>query len=375
MDDVLDDLVRTARRCERAARALDAEPVASMIERLRVEAANVGKAASGGWLGYHARIYTEGLRPKSPSDYFDTEWGSEGAFSSRTQGGPWAIYDYEAVLDEIRNRADAADTAIVETATKTIESVFEACRAELLPTIDVLLATQPDEAVKAVRDKIAKLRAFHSEHDYFDALTAGKQFRSRDNRALAEGIVAPPHVKIELWITSQVSRQKAIQELAKHADYLAKYIEKGRKLKGKSIAKTDGKVFIGHGRSSVWQDLKNFLQDRLGLTWDEFNRESVAGLSTKERLESMLDEASFAFIVMTAEDEHADKSRHARSNVIHEAGLFQGRLGFKRAIVLLEDGCEDFSNIEGLGQIRFPPGDISCKREEIRLVLEREKII
>jgi predicted nucleotide-binding protein len=38
-------------------------------------------------------------------------------------------------------------------------------------------------------------------------------------------------------------------------------------------------------------------------------------------------------------------------NVIHEAGLFQGRLGFERAIILLEDGCEEFSNIQGYGQI------------------------
>src|SRR5262249_43745295 len=121
--------------------------------------------------------------------------------------------------------------------------------------------------------------------------------------------------------------------------------------------------------------LKDFLQDRLGLQWDEFNRESPAGHATKDRLEAMLDNASFAFLVMTAEDEQADGSKQARANVIHEAGLFQGRLGFERAIILLEDGCRDFSNIDGLGQIRFPTGNIMAKSEEIRRVLEREKII
>jgi predicted nucleotide-binding protein len=40
-------------------------------------------------------------------------------------------------------------------------------------------------------------------------------------------------------------------------------------------------------------------------------------------------------------------------NVVHEAGLFQGRLGFTRAIIMLEEGCEEFSNIEGLGQLRL----------------------
>ena len=45
------------------------------------------------------------------------------------------------------------------------------------------------------------------------------------------------------------------------------------------------KVFLGHGRSDAWRELKDFLQDRLKLDWVEFNREPVAGLSTKERLE------------------------------------------------------------------------------------------
>jgi predicted nucleotide-binding protein len=59
----------------------------------------------------------------------------------------------------------------------------------------------------------------------------------------------------------------------------------------------------------------------------------------------------------------------------HEAGLFQGRLGFEKAIIVLEDGCKEFSNIQGLGQIRFPSGNISAAFEEIRLVLEREGLL
>lgn len=60
----------------------------------------------------------------------------------------------------------------------------------------------------------------------------------------------------------------------------------------------------------------------------------------------MLDQACFAFLLMTAEDEQADGNHHARMNVIHEVGMFQGRLGFERAIILLEDGCEEFSKIQ-----------------------------
>jgi predicted nucleotide-binding protein len=135
------------------------------------------------------------------------------------------------------------------------------------------------------------------------------------------------------------------------------------------------KVFIGHGRSLVWLQLERFLSERLHLTCDEFNAEAVAGISTTERLQTLLDDAGFAFLVMTAEDAHADSSTHARENVIHETGLFQGKLGFKRAIILLEESCAHFSNIHGLTYIGFPKGDLTLAFDEIRRVLERENLI
>lgn len=139
--------------------------------------------------------------------------------------------------------------------------------------------------------------------------------------------------------------------------------------------KGQGRIFLGHGRSPIWREFKDFLEQRLGLPWDEFNRESVAGYATSERLHQMLDAASFAFLIMTAEEEHADNTLHARPNVIHEAGLFQGRLGMKRAIILLEEGCSEFSNIVGLSQIRFPLNHISACFEDVRKVLERESLL
>ena len=136
-----------------------------------------------------------------------------------------------------------------------------------------------------------------------------------------------------------------------------------------------GKIYIGHGRSPLWRELKDFIQDDLSLKWEEFNREAVAGISTSERMNTMLETSSFAFLLMTGEDVHADSQRHARENVIHEIGLFQGRLGQKKAIVLLEDGCHEFSNIAGLSQLRFPKNNISAIFNDIRKVLSREHVL
>jgi predicted nucleotide-binding protein len=121
--------------------------------------------------------------------------------------------------------------------------------------------------------------------------------------------------------------------------------------------------------------MKDFIRDRLQLPVDEFNRVPIAGITNIDRLSRMLDEAAAAFLVLSAEDERVDGTMTARLNVVHEVGLFQGRLGFGRAIVMLEEGCEGFTNIEGLGQIRFPAGNIASSFENVRQLLERERLI
>src|SRR5262249_15462333 len=42
-------------------------------------------------------------------------------------------------------------------------------------------------------------------------------------------------------------------------------------------AKRGEKIFIGHGRSNAWRELKDFIVGRLKLPYDEFNAEPVAG--------------------------------------------------------------------------------------------------
>jgi hypothetical protein len=141
------------------------------------------------------------------------------------------------------------------------------------------------------------------------------------------------------------------------------------------VRKRNAKVFIGHGKSPAWKRLKTFLVKELKLDHEEFNRVSAAGKTTQQRLTSMLNECGFAFLVLTAEDSHTDETQHARENVIHELGLFQGHLGWGRAIILLEKGCEEFSNIHGHTQIRFLKGKIEKKFRDVRRVLKREGVI
>lgn len=117
-------------------------------------------------------------------------------------------------------------------------------------------------------------------------------------------------------------------------------------------------IFIGHGRSSLWRDLKDHLTDKHDYKIEAYETGSRAGHTIKDVLEDMSNKSSFAFLVMTGEDEDKDGNLKARPNVIHEVGLFQGRLGFSNAIVLLEEGTEEFSNLFGIQQLRFSKGNI-----------------
>jgi predicted nucleotide-binding protein len=194
------------------------------------------------------------------------------------------------------------------------------------------------------------------------------QFGTRDSEAINQGIKVPDHLYFEAVAAECFSRSQSAAEFLKLSLRLLKTLDVPA---AAGTSSTRGKkVFIGHGGSLLSLKLRIFLLEKLHLECDEFNEESPAGIPTATRLKTMVDEAKFAFLVMTSEDFHADGTTHARENVVHEAGLFQGHLGFDKAIILLEEGCAEFSNIHGLGQIRFPKNNIEAIFEKIRDVLK-----
>jgi len=140
----------------------------------------------------------------------------------------------------------------------------------------------------------------------------------------------------------------------------------------KKRSKTKIKVFIGHGHNTQWRDLKDHLHDKQGFDVEHYEHGARAGLTIKEVLDEMLTGSSFAVLVLTGEDQDAEGKLHARENVIHELGLFQGRLGWRKAVALLEEGVEEFSNIHGLNQIPFKKGNIQETFGEVLATIRRE---
>ncbi|HET6326995.1 MAG TPA: nucleotide-binding protein [Planctomycetaceae bacterium] len=365
-------LADLAKRFDDAIAKFDGPELRATLKRLDEAVSDASASFSGSWLGYHSRVYYSDLKPPPAGARFDPQWGFHGRYSSGTQGD-WAEYQYDALYD-LLTRSEKSPTLeqILEEAGDVVDAA-EPLREELASILSALIEETDDVYLKNLLEKVVAKRAF-SVRDFIKTLQPSGKFFSHDIVAIGNGIQTPPHIFLYAQICSVRSSIDTIKAFAQFTRQASLHLEHKEMAKRAKLRK-GSKIFIGHGRSSAWRELKDFLHETLKLDYEEFNRGSAAGKTNAGRLGEMLDAVSFAFIVMTAEDETKDGTKQARLNVVHEAGLFQGRLGFERAIVLLEEDCADFSNIHGLVHIPFPPGRIKAAFEEIRQVLQREEII
>ncbi|MCI4031467.1 TIR domain-containing protein [Dickeya dianthicola] len=343
------------------------------VDRLITVIEKISKSFSGSWLGYHSRVYYRGFNPPPAGAVFSPEWGLMDVFSMGSVGD-WVEYQHDYVIKYINHESKNIGLKEFINESNKANAVFDVCKSDALSIIYSNKNTLgEDKFLTDLIEKIEKINVIF-ENQFISFCRPHGQLMSRDMNALTNGVQTPPHIAVLCKAMSIKAPYTSCEELRSNLIRLANHIKNKEK---KSIieGRIGVNIFIGHGRSHMWRELKDFVQEKLRLPYDEFNRVPVAGVTNITRLAQMLDQACMAFLIMTAEDELMDGNKQARMNVIHEVGLFQGRLGFERAIVLLEDGCEEFTNINGLGQIRFPKGNISAVFQDIREVLERENIL
>jgi predicted nucleotide-binding protein len=369
--------LRTIAQRLREAEANGNDPgITEPLHALEIAAEALGKSWSGSNMGYQSRVYYAAFEVPPPGAHFDSEWGFLGRLQDTT--GEWREYQTDAVTELIYDAAGVGNIDHAQEAASQARPVWQNARPEVVSVFNAFLVGSEDPLLRQLLEEAEGLKDL-SVRDAERALVGPIGSRMvRDTTALNQGFMAAPHQQVVARVIAIRSIFGACRSLAAIAERGASHMERleaSQRSRGQQPLAAGERVFIGHGRSLLWRELKDFLSDRLRLPWDEFNRVPVAGFTNIARLSEMLDNAGIAFVVLTAEDETTDGTERARQNVVHEAGLFQGRLGFARAIILLEDGCEEFSNIAGLGQIRFPRGQISGAFDEVRQVLEREGFV
>jgi predicted nucleotide-binding protein len=345
--------------------------VSHAIEAITKTGKEFAGAFSGSWLGYHSRVYYKDFQRPPPGAHFSQEWGLNPSSDRLGSKGSWKEYDCKTVKDAIKKRAGNPDLQKVKAAERESTQLLQLSKDTLESILVSILSKRDDEILRRCKEELENYGPL-TPYEIYEVLSPSGQIMTSDTIVLGQGTQVPPHIEVQ---SEALSAKHVFANCAKVKNIAIKVASHLKRSINMTAQAKGSFVFIGHGGDPAWKELKDFLSERLSLKWDEFNRVPVAGMSNKERLTEMLNNASFAFLVLTAEDERSDGVIQARENVLHETGLFQGKLGFNRAIILLEDGCNEFTNIAGLGQIRFAKGQLSAKFEEIRRVLEREGIV
>lgn len=382
---VLNDLDRITEELAELWRYSQGTEIQEAIESLWAAAYEVNRSWSGSCIGYHANVYYEDFEPPPPGRGFDVEWGiTGGPFGS---SGKWMEQDPEHVQQVIYEQAGISDDDVLADFNDRASACVEEQRLAVLSVLAALdRQVETDDFLSRVKAE-AEGMALSTLSNLVSSLMPQGQLSTRDERAATGGKRIPRHYHVIGRVMQAKEGIDAIKQLRKIVQTTRQHvirIEPPESPTTRPVIRTKSSesqdtdvgtvVFIGHGRAQTWRVLRDFLEGRLGLEVEEFNRVPVAGRTNTDRLEEMLGRAAFAFLVLTGEDETESGGLQPRMNVVHELGLFQGRLGFKRAIILLEDECEEFSNIHGLGQIRFQKDDMASAFEDIRRVLEREGI-
>jgi hypothetical protein len=119
----------------------------------------------------------------------------------------------------------------------------------------------------------------------------------------------------------------------------------------------DGTIFVVHGHAlAAMYETVRMLERGTGREVIVLHEQANQGRTVIEKFEEHAASASFAVVLLTGDDEgrlraNDDKAglqRRGRQNVVFECGFFFAKLGRGRVAVLLEDGIEKPSDVEGL---------------------------
>lgn len=124
-----------------------------------------------------------------------------------------------------------------------------------------------------------------------------------------------------------------------------------KKKVGKSAA-TD-KVFIVHGHNEAVKEKVARFVEHLKLKPIILHEQADKGRTIIEKFEANSEDVNFAIVLLTADDsgkanKETDFKQRARQNVIFEMGYFIGMLSRSHVFMLLEEGVEKPSDLDGI---------------------------
>jgi len=241
---------------------------------------------------------------------------------------------------------------------------LDALRTELA---GILQANRNDEELRDIKVKAWAKRTYELLKEWGFPSEAEEGFGRNTPIHMYEGVDRRAKMRDD--------RLKALRdELSSHPEHYQSKLSSMGQTEGKRTSPVAHKVFLGHGHDKLWARVHMYLKDELQLSVQVWESNPRAGLHSIDILKGFLESCTFAVIVATGEDATADGGVRARQNVVHEIGLFQGRIGFEKVALLRQEGIEEFSNIAGLQVIPFPGDRIESAFYELGRMLKREHL-
>jgi sugar/nucleoside kinase (ribokinase family) len=131
-------------------------------------------------------------------------------------------------------------------------------------------------------------------------------------------------------------------------------------------------VFVAHGGNPQWRAVKEFVEEEIRLPVHSFETGVWGSTQVTDALDDLLSRCGFAVCVLTAEDLSVDGQWRARQNVVHEVGLFQGRYGFDRVILLVEEGVVSVPRTAVPFSVSFPRNGIDTVLWRLRRMFQTQ---
>jgi hypothetical protein len=259
--------------------------VSDVLRRLEEAAHQFGDAWSGSSLGYHAHVYYRDFAPPPPGARFSSKWGSIQPFRGGTTGD-WVEYKHDDVLKLICRRAGDPDLSTIERQADEASQGADSARSAAVSILTTYLGERDDIYIAGLSKELFEAEPLTFRQAVTVQLPRG-QLMSRDVSALTAGVAAAPHQEV----LARVENAGNCGRLALLLDRAADHIDRASKRGWSTRSRQGGNIFIGHGRSGLWRELKDFVHERLHLPWGEFNRVPVASTTNVERLIQMLDDA------------------------------------------------------------------------------------
>ena len=345
------------------------ESMRETVRRLGDEAQRVGKAWCGSSLGNHAKVYYQGLEPVPADAHWDAEWGMiDRALSLSKTRGDWQTYTIDKVEDEIFSRCGTTQAEMSDYSDHLLR-IFGEAEVELMGILEQSEGETTEETrQRLLKDIKAQRRNLTTAADEVRQIVlAHMPSMSRDMENVALGAVTAAHHHVLAGVKATRNLEWGVEQLRKIASQIPQAARR-KKTRQKRKNMRSSKVFIGHdGQSHAWRAVKDHLEMKR-FEVEEFERTPVAGKQIKDRLEEMMEDADSAVMIVTARD-----MEPSSTNVIHEIGFAQGRLGWEKVIILLQEGCTLPSNLNGTVQLRFKDENIKSVFSDLEKNLRVEE--